>query len=126
MAEGMGFADVPARGEYLRIGFIGHWYGTAALARVLTKTYRTAAVVDMGGPYVSPTLSKASVIAAERATSDPLLRDVRGRNEQQKCGRRHERLRRHGHRGQLRGGRRAGGVISADSRRYEAYFQHAT
>lgn len=76
MAEGMEFANVPIRQEPLRIGFVGHWYGTASLARLLSKTYRTAAVVDMSGRHIGSTLFNTPVVSAEQATSDPLLRDV--------------------------------------------------
>lgn len=76
MTEGMGFADVPLRQESLTIGFIGCWNGTEALARLLSRTYRTVAVVDMSGRHVGSTLFKVPVISAEQAVSDPQLRDV--------------------------------------------------
>lgn len=76
MSEGMGFADVPARQETLSIGFIGCWNGTEALAQLLSRTYRTAAVVDMSGRHVGSTLFRAPVIGPEQALGDPRLRGI--------------------------------------------------
>lgn len=76
MVEGMRFDDVPARREAPSIGFVGHWTGNEALARLLSRSYRTAAVVDMSGIHVGSQLFGAPVITADQALRDPRLREL--------------------------------------------------
>lgn len=74
--ELLAFADVPRRPEAPRIGFIGCWYGSEVLARLLSRTHRLVASVDMSGAHVGTTLFNAPVISAEQALSDSRLRAI--------------------------------------------------
>jgi len=73
---GLAFSSVPGREQVPRIGFVGCWYGTDALARLLSRSHHFVAVVDMSGARVGSTLFRVPVISAEQAISDPSWSNV--------------------------------------------------
>ncbi|MEE1617850.1 hypothetical protein [Brachybacterium sp. J153] len=67
------FAEVPRRQSPLSLGLVGCWSGSEVLARLLSRTYRTAAILDMSGTHVGETLFRSPVVSAEQALADPEL-----------------------------------------------------
>lgn len=74
--ESLAFRAVPARDGFPRIGFIGCWYGSEILARLLSRSHRFAAIIDMSGARVGSTLFRVPVISAQEALFDPAWSDV--------------------------------------------------
>ncbi|GAB4095135.1 hypothetical protein GCM10028787_06100 [Brachybacterium horti] len=69
MADAPHFSAVPRR-DPASIGFIGVWDGTDVLARLLSKSYRLASVLDMSGEHVGGTMFNAPIVSAQRALTE--------------------------------------------------------
>ena len=74
--ESLAFSAVPARDGFPRIGFVGCWYGSEILARLLSRSHRFAAIIDMSGARVGSTLFRVPVLSAQQALSDPEWGDI--------------------------------------------------
>lgn len=69
----LSFDAGPRREEPAEIGSIGLWYGADVLARLLSRSHRLAAVIDLSDEHIGQTMFNAHVVDAEYALKDPRL-----------------------------------------------------